>query len=194
MTKSFFDEPNIEGWKKLSAKDGALRFIEFMETAARDPSSDKALGDAQKETLKAAREGLRAAFEILIHSMIASPSDVSYEAIWLLAHSFAIGQHVGFLDVRAQKAFDNVRAWSANAGNVARGKALGDAIVAEGISLGEPLKSSIEFARKLRPGIRKRLKLPCEEKAREGKDWPTPSAIKNAISSRIKPAKKIGQL
>jgi hypothetical protein len=114
MTKSFFDESNIEGWKKLSAKDGALRFIEFMETAARDPSSDKALGDAQKETLKAAREGLRAAFEILIHSMIASPSDVSYEAIWrLLAHSFAIGQHVGFLDVRAQKAFDNVRAWSA---------------------------------------------------------------------------------
>jgi hypothetical protein len=190
MTKSFFDERNIEDWKKPSPKDGALRFIEFMETAARDPSSDKALGGAEKKTLKAAREGLRPAFEVLIHSMGALPSNiVSYDAIWrLLAHSFTVGQHVGFLDERAQKVFEKVRAWNANAAHVAktgpRNQALDDAIVAEAANLGKALSSSIEFARQLRPGVRERLRLP-----REGKDWPSEGTIKLAISSRIKPAK-----
>jgi hypothetical protein len=190
MTKSFFDERNIEDWKKLSAKDGALRFIEFMETVASDSSSDKALGDAEKKTLEAAMEGLRPAFDVLIDSMGASPSNiVSYDAIWrLLAHSFTVGQHVGFLDKRAQKVFDKIRARIANAAKVAKAtlcnQSLDDAIVAEAANLGKALASSIEFARELRPGVRERLKL-----HREGKDWPSESAIKLAISSRIKPAK-----
>jgi hypothetical protein len=88
MTKSFFDELNIEDWKKLTQKDGALRFIEFMETVARD----KALGPEEKKTLAEAMEGLRPAFGLLNASMGAQ-ADATYTAIWwLMAHSFTIGK------------------------------------------------------------------------------------------------------
>jgi hypothetical protein len=102
-----------------------------------------------------------------------------------------IWQCNGFLDERGQRALKKVMAWNANDGNITKAKALDDAIVAE--AAGKELASSIEFARKLRPGVRVRLELPPEEKCREGKGWPTASAIKNAISDRIKP-NKIGQL
>jgi hypothetical protein len=105
MTKSFFDEPNIESWKKLSPKDGALRFIEFMEEIARDSLSDKALGQEEKKTLTEATEGLRPTFELLNASMGAQ-ADATYTALrWLMGHLVAIAQHVGFLDIRAQNFF-----------------------------------------------------------------------------------------
>ena len=176
MTKSFFDERNIEDWKKLSPKDGALRFIEFMEEIARDSLSDEALGQEEKKTLAEAMEGLRPAFGLLNASM-GVQADATYTALcWIMGHSFVIGQHVGFLDERAKKVFENVRAWSANAAHVAKARlqnqALDDAIVDEAANLGKALASSIEFARELRPGVRERLKLP-----REGKDWPSEGAI-----------------
>jgi hypothetical protein len=169
MTKSSFDELNIEDWNKLSPKDGALRVIEFMETVARDSSSDKALGPEEKKTLMLAMGGLRPAFEVLIVSIGASPSNVvSYGLIWrLMAHSFTVGQHVGFLDKRAKKVFENVKAWSANAARVAkvvlRNRALDDAIVDEGKAMGK-MAISIECANLIRPGVQRRLKLNSEEK------------------------------
>ena len=103
MTKSFFDEPNTEDWKKLSPKDGALRFIELMGTVARDSLSDN--GPEEKKSLAEARKGLRSAFGLLNASMGAQ-ADTTYTALWwLMGHLFVIGQHAGFLDIRSQNFF-----------------------------------------------------------------------------------------
>jgi hypothetical protein len=179
MTKSFFDEPNIEDWKKLSPKDCALRFIEFMETVARDSSSDKALGPEEKKTLKEAMEGLRPAFGLLNASM-GVQADATYTALcWIMSHAFAIGQHVGFLDKRAQKVFESVKAWGANAAHVAktalRNQALDAAIVAEGKAMGK-MAISIEYARRIRPGVLRRLKLNSESK------YPSNGQLKTRLS------------
>ena len=174
MTKSFFGEPNIEDWKKLSPKDGALRFIEFMETVARNSLSDKALGPEEKKTLAEAMEGLRPAFGLLNASM-GVQADAAYTALWwIMGHSFAIGQHDGFLDKRAKKVFHDVQQRSGSAANATKAQALDCAIIAE-VKANGKMSRSIEYARRIRPGVIRRLGLNPKSK------YPSEVAIKSHL-------------
>ena len=65
-----------------------------------------------------------------------------------------------------------------------RNQRLDNAIVVEATNLKKRLASSIEYASRLRPGVRLRLNLP-----REGNGWPSSGTIKFAIATRIKSAK-----
>ena len=179
MTKAFFDEPNTEDRKKLSPKDGALRFIEFMGNSR--PRFHCLIRRSDRKRKSHSRRPGRIAVNIWVaerkHGR-ASRYDL-HRALVANGPFVAIGQHVGFLDKRSQKVFETVKAWNANAARVAKAvllnQALDDAIVDESNAIGKMAKS-IEHANRIRPGVLRRLKLNSEEK------YPSKGQIKARLS------------
>jgi len=184
MTKSYKSD--------LSEAD-ARDFIGVLEFFARDALAAKALTLENSKELERAVERLKWSFDQLVEWYIepvreTAPdvADFGYNKLWdLMGAAFVIGQHVGFIDKRAQKILRDaqagfMRSEKAKSSDVAaRHKVLDAAIVKCAAALKRKLAISEKFADQIRWGL-----------AAELGYEPTTSAIKDGVR-RIRGRKKV---